>query len=395
MNVLYLYEQPFIDGLGGTETYLRQMVYGLKNIGHTPIVVYPILDASEKHLLPGVECHPLLIKRCNSYQERVYNFIKALEISLPKLVSCYKIESVHLTFGWYLLVNLDYGFFRKHGIKVIATVHNVPPQEHSYTFPGDRYLSRFKGSIKYLGRVLKSYLEIKNIDNYLEIVVPCDNVKKRLRRYGCKNVIHVINHGYNDKINNAQPRSISQHQNEKFEILCVAGVARGKNQQLLINIISKIKNNENYKVHLVGNIKRCFPYYEYLVSQIKKNKLDDIFVFHPSCSDEELDKLYRMCDLYVQPSKDEGFCLSALDAAAYGMPVIGSDVGEISNIANLSGGKVVKFNSSRDFRKAIEYYNNNRNKIVDNSYLIKRYYNWDKSLNELINVLLRSNDDSK
>lgn len=386
MNILYLYEMPFIDGFGGTETYLRQMVYGLKERGHNPIVVYPIFNSEEKHLLSGIECCPLLIEGNNSYQGKVLDFIKSLERNLPSIVSKYKVDCVHLTFGWYLLSKLDYTFFKTHRIKVVATIHNVPPQEHSYTFPGDKISHRINGLIKYFGRVVLSLIDIIRLDRYVEVIVPCENVRKRLRRYGCRNIIHIINHGYNNQIDFAESRKEKEHQNRKFEILCVAGVARGKNQQLLIDVMAKIHNKEQYTVHLVGNIKRCYGYYLYLQDKIKRENLNNIFVFHPSCPNEELDLLYRTCDLYVQPSKDEGFCLSALDAAAYGMPVIGSDVGEIANIAKLSGGKVVRFNDRKDFRKAIEFYYNDRSQIINNSCVIRRQYNWNKSLAELISV---------
>jgi len=285
-----------------------------------------------------------------------------------------------------LLSKLDYTFFKTHQIKVVATIHNVPPQEHSYTFPGDKISYRIRGLIKYIGRVVLSLIDIIRLDRYVEIVVPCENVKKRLRHYGCRNRIHIINHGYNTQIDVAESRKEKEHQNGKFEILCVAGVARGKNQQLLIDVMAEIHNKEQYTVHLVGNIQRCYGYYLYLQDKIKRENLSNIFVFHPSCPDEELGFLYRTCDLYVQPSKDEGFCLAALDAAAYGMPVIGSDVGEIANIAKISGGKVIRFNNRKEFRKAIEFYYNDRTQIINNSSIVRKQYNWNKSLAELISV---------
>ena len=191
---------------------------------------------------------------------------------------------------------------------------------------------------------------------------------------------------FNTQINVAESRKEKEHQIGKFEILCVAGVARGKNQQLLIDVMAEIHNKEQYNVHLVGNIKRCYGYYLYLQDKIRRENLSNIFVFHPCCPDEELCSLYRTCDLYVQPSKDEGFCLSALDAAAYGMPVIGSDVGEIANIAKISGGKVVRFNNRKEFKKAIEFYYNDRTQIINNSSIVRKQYNWNKSLAELISV---------
>lgn len=380
---------PFIDGFGGTETYLRQIVYGLKERGHNPVVVYPIFNNKESHLLSGIECYPLLIDGNNSYQGKVLDFIKSLERNLPEIMTKFKVDCVHLTFGWYLFSKLDYTLFKKYRIRVVVTIHNVPPQEHSYTFPGDKIIHRIKGLVKYTGRVLMSLIDVIKVDRYVEIVVPCENVRKRLRRYGCRNIIHIINHGYNKKIDLAGSRKEKEHQDGKFEILCVAGVARGKNLQLLVDVMADIKSKEQYTVHLVGNIKRCYGYYLYLQDKIKKENLSNIFVFHPSCPDEELDLLYRTCDLYVQPSKDEGFCLSALDAAAYGMPVIGSDVGEIANIAKISGGKVARFNNVKDFRDAIEFYYNDRTQLINNSDIIRKRYNWNKSLEGLIDILLK------
>jgi len=43
----------------------------------------------------------------------------------------------------------------------------------------------------------------------------------------------------------------------------------------------------------------------------------------------------------VQPSVEEGFCITALDAAAAGLPVIASPAGALARIAEVSGGTLV------------------------------------------------------
>ena len=103
------------------------------------------------------------------------------------------------------------------------------------------------------------------------------------------------------------------------------------------------------------------------------------------CSDDDLKNLYSQADLYVQPSTDEGFCLTALDAASQGLRVIGSDVGEIANIARLSGGIVTKFNDEVSFRKAIVALSCTKRSSYTNVGIIEEY-SWDKADSQLFDV---------
>lgn len=62
---------------------------------------------------------------------------------------------------------------------------------------------------------------------------------------------------------------------------------------------------------------------------------DDELLFTGYVSDEELVRLYNLCQLYVFPSWHEGFGLPALEAMACGAPVIGANTSSLPEVIGL------------------------------------------------------------
>lgn len=384
MNILYIYENPKVDAFGGTATYLRKIIYGVKSFGHCPYLVYPIIE-NERRSLPDISCIPITIKDNKSYGNRCKLFINTLEEQILNIINEKEIDVVHIIFGWYAYYLLDYKKIINCGVKVFVTIHNIPPEECSVSFKGDRFYRRITDTLKNQLRSLRSWFNIITVDKRITIIVPCNNVRKKLLKYKCKNPISVIHHGYNDKF--VLDDWDNKYNNEgKINILTVAGFAPGKNLELLIDVFKDIEDKDKYRVHIVGGI-RVPSYFAYLQKRISDEELTNVFRFVIGCSDSELKKLYDHADLYVQPSRDEGFCLAALDAAALGLRVIGSDIGEIANIAVISGGSNVPFGDVEAYRKKIvELSSTLRSDAIDNSQLVRKTYNWEKTIEQLLNL---------
>jgi len=52
---------------------------------------------------------------------------------------------------------------------------------------------------------------------------------------------------------------------------------------------------------------------------------------------EDIPSFLAECDIYFQPSRWEGLCITALEAMAAGLPVVGSNVGSIGRNVKASG----------------------------------------------------------
>ena len=382
MRVLLIYEQDSIDGFGGTATYLRRIVDGLLQSGNSVFLTYPKYTGEIEHYLQGAKLLPIEIKR-DSYRKNVNHFATILNNRVQTMIVDHGIDVVHLIFGWYLFHYFDFSKVFKLGKKAFVTVHNVPPQECRKTFAGDSYIRRLTGVLYESFQVMQSFCFIHRIDKKVKIIVPCNNVKKRLKKYFSSNPIMVIHHGYD---NSFLPDTVEDNacDSKKCKILTVAGIAPGKNLNLLIDIASKLQNKNKYHFTIVGSI-RDQKYYNYLQKKIKKKGLDSNFCFSIDCSNDDLIRLYKESTLYVQPSRDEGFCLAALDAAAIGLRVIGSDIGEIGSIAKLSGGREIKYNDTDGYCRAIEELTKDQTCLfAKRANVIRSKYNWAATTKQLV-----------
>lgn len=96
----------------------------------------------------------------------------------------------------------------------------------------------------------------------------------------------------------------------------------------LENLILAMKYLDDFKLEIVGS----GPLREELEKLISKNNLDNKVTLLGSLKTAELPKFYSSLDLCVVPSIAlEGFCLTALEAFACGVPVIGSNLGGLKD----------------------------------------------------------------
>lgn len=68
-----------------------------------------------------------------------------------------------------------------------------------------------------------------------------------------------------------------------------------------------------------------------LKKQSCKFGLDDYIEFAGWVSGEKKERLLKTCQMFVLPSYNEGLPISILEAVSYGMPVVATDVGDISS----------------------------------------------------------------
>jgi glycosyltransferase involved in cell wall biosynthesis len=105
-------------------------------------------------------------------------------------------------------------------------------------------------------------------------------------------------------------------------------------------------------------------------------------------SDSELARLYSNANLYVQPSTEEGFCMTALNAASLGLPVIGCPTGALPKLCKISGGALVP-SSSHDIADAIKHFLAAglwNPTALESAILTRERYSWLNAANQLIEI---------
>lgn len=132
---------------------------------------------------------------------------------------------------------------------------------------------------------------------------------------------------------------------DKPIVLFVGNLIKRKNVDSLLEA-KKIANSDYYLV-VVGD----GPLYKKLTKKVEDENIRDV-IFTGSRGDVE--NIIPSCDLLILPSYSESFGLVLIEALACGKPVIGSDVGGISEIINDDVGLLINPKKVSTIAKAID-----------------------------------------
>jgi glycosyltransferase involved in cell wall biosynthesis len=137
----------------------------------------------------------------------------------------------------------------------------------------------------------------------------------------------------------------AREKDEPLALIQVASLSRVKNQQLLIDAVAMLDPAIVSRVDLVGEdtLEGALQH-----RAVEKNVASRV-VFHGFKAQDALAPLYRNADVYVQTSLHEAAGVSVLEAAAAGLPVIGTRAGYV---ADWSGKRAVAIDGADPARLA-------------------------------------------
>jgi N-acetyl-alpha-D-glucosaminyl L-malate synthase BshA len=185
--------------------------------------------------------------------------------------------------------------------------------------------------------------------------------------FDIKNDIHVIpNFIELDKIKNiskiATNRSVMANENEKI-ITHISNFRKVKRIPDVIDIFYKIQQKIPSRLMMVGD----GPEKEAAENLCYKLGISDKVIFFGNSN--EIDKILSFTDLFLLPSETESFGLAALEAMAWGVPVISSNTGGLPevNFDGISGYLSDVGNTQEMSQNAI--------KILENEYTLLEFKN--------------------
>lgn len=149
------------------------------------------------------------------------------------------------------------------------------------------------------------------------IVTISENAKEKIEELEViKTPVEVI---YNSIISTVDP-SAKEPQEVPY-ILNVNTILPHKNLLTLVRALYLLKDRIPHKLVVKG---RKTPYWDFnIVPYLKANGMEDrVELVDRGLSQEEIDRLYVNSDLFVTPSKMEGFGMTPIEAAMAGVPVI-------------------------------------------------------------------------
>ena len=169
---------------------------------------------------------------------------------------------------------------------------------------------------------------------------------------------------------NVFPRPSGNSVNKRSFILGVGRLNYIKGFDLLIDAYSKIQT-DNIDLIIVGDGNE----FRNLKVQIEKLGLEDCVKLHGA--KDNLQDYYDQAEIFVLPSRNEGYPNALIEAMSFGCPCIAVDCefGPSEIIENEINGILVKKSSSADLSAAIKYVLENsslRKKIARNAQLIKQ-----------------------
>jgi glycosyltransferase involved in cell wall biosynthesis len=173
-------------------------------------------------------------------------------------------------------------------------------------------------------------------------------------------------------------------ESESF-ILYYGGFRKNKNVEVLLKAWSLIAQRTRTKLVLVGRIN---AYVNTLDKLIQRLRLQERVVFFGFASMKELRDLLHRCELFVFPSKMEGFGLPVAEAMACGAPVVCSNAASIPEIAGEAAYYFEPNDPEGCASRILDVLNNNklRLELKEKSKQRASLFRWDQPARSLINI---------
>lgn len=339
LNILCLSEH-YLPRTSGTVTYTINICENLAKLGNN---VFLITHSPDQNLFTPnkwVEFNGYHVYNVanwgspnyNTRRSRRYLYKETKKIILGKITET-KADIVHVLYGHYLLK-----IFSHKPIKppIFWTINNVPPREYShYQTTPSRIVNEFITKIYFVVVKIVNYVRFKSY-KFNKIITPSEYTKQLLLSLGLESdKILTVPNGVD--VGLFKPTSPLDHINIKKDffplILCVAAIRKHKGLHVLLKAILNIRHLYP-QVHLIiiGSIREREYKHELDAYIVNHNMANNCTFVTNKITNDDLCNYYNECDIYIQPSLEEGFCLSILEAASCGKPIVGTNTGAIPEI---------------------------------------------------------------
>ena len=226
-----------------------------------------------------------------------------------------------------------------------------------------------------------------------KIIAISEIVKDEVLSMGVKpsKVVKIYNAINISKFTMSKQRNI----NSSSDSIIIGNVARivpeKKGQDILIKAISKLKSNyPNIKCFFAGAPPEGKDQYlKDLVNLAKLNNVEENIVFIGNV--QNIPEFLAKLDIFVLPSRYEGFGISLIEAMATGVPCIASNIdGPKEIIKNDQYGILFQNNNCKDLSEKIEIIIKNRNKIDKDKVInyVSENFSMDKMMREIYTIYL-------
>lgn len=318
----------FPPHVGGVGVHIHTLSKRLVEMGHEVYVItYPHKDIRD---IDGI--HVIGTRGLNIPGVRGLMFKTNAKKALENLIETEDIDIIH---GHYLFpagaAAVEVG--KKHGIRTYVTAHG------SDMFELYKNQAFMRSSIRKVLQHADGVFAVSNALKHEIIATGVTGIADKTRISW--NAVDI------NKFSNTKDNSFKEENrlDDKPIVLFVGNLIKRKNVDSLLEA-KKIANSDYYLV-IVGDGSQ----FKKLSKKVEDDNIRDV-IFTGSRNDVE--HIIPSCDVLVLPSFSESFGLVLIEALACGKPVIGSDVGGITEIINENVGLLVDPNSIPSIARAID-----------------------------------------
>ncbi len=311
----------------GVQTVTEYIAEGLQKKGNDVLVVTRLIEGT----IRSEEYNGVKIERIhvNDPYYRIFTgdikkYHDIIKDFCPDVMIIVCVET--WTFDWILPI------LKKTSIKKILYTHGYPAYESDYHILDMVRKGKIKKSFYKLECKLYYWI-VKRASRKFDIITYLSKYDKAYlfaREHGLKNSI-ILGNAVDNKFweYNYCKNEKNFYNNKEIIFLCVSNYIESKNQEMLLKAFYRLDSN-NIKLILVGE--RKSEYYYKLINNKKElekkygNKNVNILY---GLSREKVIELYRHVDVFIMPSKLEAYPVVICEAAASGIAVITTDVGNV------------------------------------------------------------------
>ncbi|MGX4686671.1 glycosyltransferase [Vagococcus sp. JNUCC 83] len=309
----------------------------------------------------------------------------------------YKPDVIHLhnLHGYYLNIEVLFNFLKNEFKgKVIWTFHDCWPfSPHSAYIDYENGILPTREDRRNLKRYPKSILKNNSIRNYkkkkellsnyneLIIITPSEWLNRMVKKsFFTNSIVMTINNGINTDIFYPKINDLDQKKLEKLAILGVANIWDERKGLVYFNELCN-RLDDSYNIHIIG--------------KLGKNQILHKRIIHEerTVNQESLADLYRKVDVFLNPTLEDNYPTTNLEAIACGTPVILFDTGGNREMIFDSLGETTE---KKDTKSIIKSINKLRAKISDKNLEVSNetlaYISKERMVEEYIKVYENKED---
>lgn len=300
-------------------------------------------------------------------KKKTIKFLEWLDIQKPDIIHLHNIH------GFYIHVGLLFDYIKAHNIPVIWTLHDCWPFTGHCAFFDyincEKWKTHCKSCEIYRTNYPYSIFKDNSYENYelkktsftgvpnMTIVTPSQWLAKKVKlSFLSEYPIKVINNGIDLNIFKPTNSDIIPLAKTLHNYKILLGVAnvwdKRKGLDYFIELSKEFNSKNGYHIVLIGlSKKQCY--------EINKFSNNQITCLARTNKQSELAAWYSVAHLYINPTLEDNFPTTNLEALACGTPVITFNTGGSPESLTEATGKVVRQGSVAELISAIKNYANN------------------------------------